>query len=238
MTTSASWRRVRLDAGRGLVTLPAGSWLDLGATAQAWAADRAATRIAARLGCGVLVSLGGDVAAGGEAPRGGWQIRVQDNAARLAGGPALPATVVSIRGGGLATASAGAARWRYGGEVLAHLLSPRRGGPAAPWRLASVTAATCVQARAAATAAIIRGADAASWLAGLGLPARLVDAAGRVRTIAAWPADLAEPPGLVGPHDGGASPGMLGTPTTPGLTITPITPAPASTATERKASIQ
>lgn len=194
VTTAASWRQVRLDARRGLLSLPSGSWLDLGATAKAWAADRAAAMIAARLGCGAAISLGGDVAACGEAPPGGWQVRVQDNAASLAGQPALAAAVVSIRGGGLATAGAGAVRWQRGGDVLAHLLSPRRGAlAAAPWRLASVTAATCLQARAASIAAIIRGDAAASWLAGRGLPARLVDAAGRVQAVAAWPADLAEP---------------------------------------------
>ena len=191
---------MRLDARRGLLSLPAGCWLDIGATATAWAADRAAAMIAARLGCGVLIGLGGDVAAGGAAPPDGWQIRVQDNAAPLAGRAAVAATVVSIRGGGLATAGPGAVRWRRGGDVLAHLLCPRRGRlAAAPWRLASVTAATCLQARAASTAAIIRGDDAAGWLADLGLPARLVNAAGQVRTVAAWPADLAEPLAPSGP---------------------------------------
>jgi len=195
----ASWRQVRLDAGHGLLSLPPGSWLDLGATAKAWAADRAAASIAARLGCGVLVSLGGDVATCGAAPGGGWRIRVQDNAAPAAGQPALPAAAVSIRTGGLATAGVGAARWRCGGDVLAHMLRPRGGTlTASPWRLASVTAATCLQARAASIAAMIRGNDAVGWLAGLGLPARLVETGGRVRTIAGWPADLAELPGSTG----------------------------------------
>ncbi len=164
----ASWRQVRLDAGHGLLSLPPGSWLDLGATAKAWAADRAAASIAARLGCGVLVSLGGDVATCGAAPLGGWRIRVQDNAAPAAGQPALPAAAVSIRTGGLATAGVGAARWRCGGDVLAHMLRPRGGTlTASPWRLASVTA-------------------------------RLVETGGRVRTIAGWPADLAELSGSTG----------------------------------------
>jgi thiamine biosynthesis lipoprotein len=55
----ATWRDVVLD-GRGL-RLPPGTLLDLGATAKAHAADRCAVRIAALLGCGVLVSLGGDL---------------------------------------------------------------------------------------------------------------------------------------------------------------------------------
>jgi thiamine biosynthesis lipoprotein ApbE len=199
VATCASWRQVRIDASRGLLSLPPGSWLNLGATAKAWAADRAAARIAARLGCGVLVSLGGDVAARGAAPRGGWQIRVQDNAPPTAGQASAPAVVVSIRGGGLATAGVGAARWHRGGDVLAHTLRPPgRALTASPWRLASVTAATCLQARAASIAAMIRGNEAIGWLAGRGLAARLVDAGSRIRTVASWPADLAGLPGTTG----------------------------------------
>jgi thiamine biosynthesis lipoprotein len=199
VAAGASWRQVRLDAAHGLLSLPPGSWLDLGATAKAWAADRAAAMIAARLGCGVLISLGGDVAAHGAAPPGGWRIRVQDNAgaagARAAGQQDVPAAVVSIRSGGLATAGAGAARWHRGGDVLARILRPHGSAlTASPWRLASVTAASCLEARAASIAAIIRGSGAIGWLSGIGLPARLVDAAGQVRTVAGWPADLAEAP--------------------------------------------
>jgi thiamine biosynthesis lipoprotein len=58
--------------------MPAGIQLDLGAAVKAWAADRAADRIGSRLSCGVLVSLGGDIAVAGPAPELGWQIRVQD----------------------------------------------------------------------------------------------------------------------------------------------------------------
>ena len=65
--TVPGWREVHLE-GQSL-TMPAGVQLDLGATAKAWAADRSAARIASRLGCGVLVSLGGDIAVAGRPPR-------------------------------------------------------------------------------------------------------------------------------------------------------------------------
>ena len=183
-----SWRQVRLDQENGLLSIPPGTWLDLGATAKAWAADWAAARIAARLGCGVLVSLGGDVAACGDPPRGGWRIRVQDTSGPVADHAAGPAAVVSIVSGGLATSGAGAVRWRHGGDVLQHILRPLASGPAAPaWRTASVTAASCAEASTASTAAIIRGSAAVGWLSGLGLPARLVDTAGRVAVVAGWP---------------------------------------------------
>jgi FAD:protein FMN transferase len=185
------WRSVRVDVGRLRLTVPPGTRLDLGATVKAWAADRAAARIAGTLGCGVLVSLGGDTAVDGEPPAGGWRIRVQDRTA-LPGAPADgPSQVVTIRDGGLATSSTSARRWRRGGDVLHHILDPRTGRPAAPvWRTVSVAAATCADANTAATAAIIRGRQALPWLASLRLPARLVDTGGAVHAVNAWPADL------------------------------------------------
>jgi len=206
VAAGASWRQVRLDAAHGLLSLPPGSWLDLGATAKAWAADRAAASIAARLGCGVLISLGGDVAACGDAPSGGWRIWVQDNAGaageRAARQQDLPGAVVSIRSGGLATAGVGAARWHHGGDVLAHILRPHGNAlTASPWRLASVTATSCADARVVSIAAIIRGSGAVGWLTGAGIPARLVDAAGRVHVIAGWPSDTSDTAGRSGLAD-------------------------------------
>jgi thiamine biosynthesis lipoprotein ApbE len=184
------WRQVRLDEQSRLLTLPLGVNLDLGATAKAWAADRSAARLAGALGCGVLVGLGGDIAVAGPPPEGGWRIRVQDVTGRPEDPPPGPAAVVAIHGGGLATSSTTARRWRRGGDVLHHILDPRTGLPAAVyWRTVSVAAATCVDANTASTAAIIRGPQALDWLSNLGLPARLVDTAGNVRTVGGWPAE-------------------------------------------------
>jgi thiamine biosynthesis lipoprotein ApbE len=174
----ASWRGVQLDTAGGLLTLPAGTWLDPSATTWAWAADRSAAWIAGRLGCGVLISLGGDVAAAGPAPAGGWRVRVDGE-------------TVAITSGGLATCGPGAARWQHGGDVLAAILRPRHGTLLpAPWRLASVTAGSSAQASAAAAAAIIKGPEAPDWLASLGLAARLASVHGSVRLVSGWP-----PPG-------------------------------------------
>jgi thiamine biosynthesis lipoprotein ApbE len=183
------WRQVRFDPAERRLELPKGVQLDLGATAKAWAADRAAERIAAALGCGVLVSLGGDTAVAGPPPDGGWQIRVQDVTAPVEQVPEGPAQVVAIAQGGLATSSTTARRWRRGGDTLHHILNPRTGWPAEQvWRTVSVTARTCADANIASTAAIIRGLRAPAWLAELRMPARLVAADGQVRTVAGWPA--------------------------------------------------
>jgi thiamine biosynthesis lipoprotein ApbE len=180
------WRQVHLD-GRTL-TMPAGVRLDLGATAKAWAADRSAARIAARTGGGVLVSLGGDIAVAGQAPAEGWRVRVQDVTGAPEDPPGGAYAQITIRDGGLATSSTAARRWRRGGDVLHHILDPRTGLPAEPvWRTVSVAAGSCADANAASTAAIIRGRRALSWLAGLGLHARLVDASGAIFTVAGWP---------------------------------------------------
>src|SRR5664279_5310542 len=97
------WQQIQLDESTNMLTVPAGVRLDLGATAKAWAADWSAEGIAHVIGCGVLVSLGGDIAVAGEVPVGGWSIRVQD----ITGDPAEPAqgpvSVITIREGGLAT---------------------------------------------------------------------------------------------------------------------------------------
>ncbi len=182
------WRQVGPDESARLLTVPAGVLLDLGATAKAWAADRSAERIAQELGCGVLVSLGGDIAVAGEVPTGGWSIRVQD----LTGDPLTPAegplAVIAIRSGGLATSSTSARRWQRGGDLMHHILDPRTGRPAdSPWRTVSVAAGSALDANIASTAAIIRGKSATGWLAKLGLPARLVAVDGSVTTLAGWP---------------------------------------------------
>src|ERR1700724_862020 len=148
------WRQVQFDEQSRILALPPGVRLDLGATAKAWAADRAAARRAAALGCGVLVSLGGDIAVAGGTPPGGWRVRVQDVTGRPEDPPVGPSAVVAIRDGGRATSSTTARRWRRGGDVLHHILDPRTGLPApACWRTVSVAAASCADANTASTAA-------------------------------------------------------------------------------------
>ncbi|MGH3003652.1 MAG: FAD:protein FMN transferase, partial [Gaiellaceae bacterium] len=178
------WRAVDLDAARGTVRLPAGVELDLGASAKAFAADRAAERIRASLAAGVLVSLGGDLAVAGPLPPGGWSVGLADDHADRA----RVAETVAITTGGVATSSTQVRRWRRGDRELHHLIDPRTGLPAiSPWRTVTVAAASCVDANTASTAALIRGEQAAGWLDALALPARLVRRDGRVLRVGGWP---------------------------------------------------
>ena len=184
-TPAPGWWRVRLDPVARRVVLPRGVRLDLGATAKALAADRAAVELAAETGGGVFVNLGGDLAVAGAPPAGGWRVAVGDDHAT-----ADPSRdpVVTVRRGGLATSSTTCRTWRRAGRTVHHIVDPRTGDVPDPvWRTVSVAAPSCVDANTAATAAIVLGADAPGWLATRGLPARLVGVHGRVETVAGWP---------------------------------------------------
>jgi thiamine biosynthesis lipoprotein len=183
---AGGWQHVDLDTDGLTVRVPAGVQLDLGATAKALAADRAAQAIVAATGAGTLVNLGGDIAVAGPPPAVGWRIQIAADEAGIA-----PRPVIAIRAGGLATSSTGARTWRRGRKTMHHIVDPRTGRSAdSCWVAATVAAATCVDANTASTTAIIRSAAAADWLAGFGLPARLVRADGTVRTVGEWPHEL------------------------------------------------
>jgi thiamine biosynthesis lipoprotein len=182
----AGWSVVELDRDAGTVRLPAGVRLDLGATAKALAADGAAAGALEAGVRGVLVNLGGDIATAGDAPAGGWAVRVTDS---HRAGPDAAGQDVTIASGGLSTSSTTVRRWRRRGGAAHHIVDPRTGLPAAEhWRTVSVAAASCVDANIASTAAIVLGAPAPGWLADGGMPARLVSRAGAVTTTAGWPA--------------------------------------------------
>jgi FAD:protein FMN transferase len=183
------WREVELDRRHSAIRVPRGIKLDLGATAKAWAADRAARAARAGSGCGVLVSLGGDISTCGPPPAGGWRVYVTDD---HRAGASAPGQRVTVHSGGLATSSVTARRWAHGGRAVHHIIDPASGEPArGPWRTVSVAAIDCADANIASTAALVRGEQARAWLEGLGVPARLVDHAGSVCTVGEWPAESA-----------------------------------------------
>lgn len=188
MPRRTPWREVWVDRTTGTVMLPPGTQLDLGATAKALCADRAAAAAAADTGAGVLVSLGGDMAMAGSAPEAGWPVRVTDDHATdplVAAGP-----VISLWDGGLATSGTTNRRWRRGEDVLHHVVDPRTGRPTAErWRTVTVAADSCVAANVASTAALVLGDAAPAWLEARDLPARLVGADGDLVLVGGWPAD-------------------------------------------------
>jgi thiamine biosynthesis lipoprotein len=183
----SGWRTVSVDRATSSVLLPAGVRLDLGASAKAWAADRAAAAAAKAAGCGVLVGIGGDIATCGPPPEGDWKIRVTDDHRSP---PSAPGQTVSIRAGGLATSSTAVRRWSHAGRTMHHIIDPATGMPVSEtWRTVSVAAASATDANIASTAALVRKAAAPRWLAALCLPARLVDWNEELVHVGGWPAE-------------------------------------------------
>ena len=181
-----AWQRIEVDRTRGCVRIPRGVALDLGATAKAWCADRAARAAAETTGVGVAIGLGGDIAFAGTPPDGGWRVHVAEDHRASVDEP--DGQTVAMFGGGLATSGTSIRRWMRGEESFHHIIDPARGRPAPEcWRTVSVAAASCTDANVASTAAVVLAFDAPRWLARRGLPARLVGAAGNVLYVGGWP---------------------------------------------------
>jgi thiamine biosynthesis lipoprotein len=173
-----SWRDVELD-GR-VLRMPPRTLLDLGATGKALAADEAAERIAAAVGCGVLVSLGGDLRTAGPAGGPPWTVLVRDRAGE-------PASLVDLPVSG-AIATSSSLHRRLTPELAHHVIDPWTDSAVDPvWRTVSVAAETCLEANTWSTAALVAGAAAPDLLAQTGLPARLVGADGAVTHVGGWP---------------------------------------------------
>jgi thiamine biosynthesis lipoprotein len=179
------WWQIELDPRERTVRVPEGIHIDLGATAKALVADRAARRIGECVDAGVLVSVGGDVATAGVAPEGGWAVGIAvDSSSPL---DAVD-QVVSITTGGIASSSTSVRTWTRGGRRLHHIVDPTTGDSAPPyWMLVSASGASCVDANAVSTAAVVWGSRAVGKLVQLGQPARLVRHDGRVFRVNGWP---------------------------------------------------
>lgn len=184
-TAASGWASVRVDRDLRLVGVPAGTALDLGATAKAWTADEAARTVARTLSLPALVSVGGDVAVSRD-PGGVWPVLVTEHEADAHRADA-PGQVITLTAGGLATSSTRGRTWRTADGEQHHVVDPATGRPTAGrFRTASVVAPTCVEANALSTAALVWGAGALDRLAEH--PARLVTADGDVVTTSRWPA--------------------------------------------------
>lgn len=180
-----SWMDLTLE--NHVLTVPPGMIVDLGATAKAFTADLIAARCFSETGSGVLVSLGGDVATAGPAPLGGWQVQLFDDSLSLVQSLTLEP------GWAVATSSTRMRRWMLDEEPVHHILDPATGMPAShQWSQVSVVAPSCVEANVLATAAIVCGADAKSWLESKSLvrASLLIGTDGSQVRIGGWPRSL------------------------------------------------
>ncbi len=177
------WRLIDVDDDT--VTVPAGAFIDLGATGKALAADLVALTVATELPTGVVVSVGGDVRVVGAEPDDSWPVVIAHTAAHLGTDRTL-ATVV-LRHGGLATSSVTARRWTRGGRQWHHLIDPRTGIPTdGPWATVTALGHTCAAANTASTAALVLGDAAYDWLVDHDVPALLADRGGALVRTPAW----------------------------------------------------
>ena len=176
---------VQLNSRMRTVRIPRGVRLDLGSSAKAFAADRAATQIAHVLDDGVLVSLGGDIAVAGPPPRDGWAVGIAHESST----PAESVDqVVAIRQGGLASSATGARTWMSDDRQVHHIVDPRTGDCVEPyWSLVSATGCSCVEANLVTTASLVWGAEAVEILRRFDQSVRLVRLDGNVCTVNGWP---------------------------------------------------
>ncbi len=165
------WTSVGWTPATRELRLPAGLHLDLDAPARALAADRIATRVAERAGCGAMVTVGRAVAASGAGePRKGWLVGIADEPADM---PLGISAAVTLRSGGLVTARSGARR------------VPKAAGAGA-WRAVTVLASSCAVADEESRTAVRGDATAPALLDARGLPARFLGVDGSVVLVGGW----------------------------------------------------
>ncbi len=179
-----AWREVRTTADA--VFVPHGVRLDLGATGKAFAADVVATDLASTLGIAVAMSVGGDVRVAGPAATPGFGVTVAEVPGDLEA-DTEPQVVLDLVGGGVATSTLRARRWRHRGVLWHHLLDPSTGLPVdGPWRSVSALGHTCTAANTATTAALVCGDGALAWLEARGVAALLTGRDGQSVATRAW----------------------------------------------------
>ncbi len=138
------------------VRLPDGLALDPGGIGKGLAADLVVAELLAQGAAGVLVSIGGDMAAAGTPPTdAGWPIAIESPTNRTA-----HIVELAFGGGGVATSSTLSRRWMQGAIERHHLIDPTTGAMART----DLTAVTIFApagwlAEAQATAALLGGAE-------------------------------------------------------------------------------
>ncbi len=148
----------QVDRDRGEIMLPNGLALDPGGIGKGLAADIVVAELLAGGARGALVSIGGDIAAGGAPPTDdGWVVDI----AHPLGGPVTLGTV-AVSGGGIATSSTRTRRWTHDGVARHHVIDPATATTSRTDLAAVTVVASCGwRAEAHATAALLCGSAGA-----------------------------------------------------------------------------
>lgn len=135
----AAWPMIETDHHEGIARLPLGTSFDPGGIGKGLAADLVATELAP-LAAGLLVNVGGDLRAVGQAPTDdGWVISLEDPF-----DPSGELGRLSIPEGAVATSTRMRRAWETAAGPVHHLMDPRTGTSART----GVAAATVVAAEA------------------------------------------------------------------------------------------
>ncbi len=149
--SAPAWRQVRVE--NDLITLPAGTALDLGGIAKGWSADQVAEQLH-ELGP-VLVDAGGDIRAMGLGAIDPWPVAIEDPLH-----PDQDLVVLELSEEALVTSSVGRRRWKKGGQWMHHLIDPRTQLPStSDVHTVSVLGPTAREAEIAAKVVLMLGLD-------------------------------------------------------------------------------
>ncbi|MBV8085845.1 MAG: FAD:protein FMN transferase [Chloroflexi bacterium] len=150
----ADWHAIDVDNGRGTITLPASSAVDLGGIAKGWTVDKAGERL---LGfASFAVDAGGDLRVQGTQEDGSpWTIGVQNPF-----DPENDALVLTLRDGAVATSTTARRNWLQAGERRHHIIDPRTGAPATSGVMAvTVISHSVMWSEVLAKAALVLGPE-------------------------------------------------------------------------------
>ena len=159
-----------------------GMFLDFGGIGKGSAVDRAIEVLREQGITNAMVRAGGDLRVIGTPPgKNGWEVQIED--------PSKQGNRITIvlREGALSTSGNYENFFEVGGRRYSHIVDPRSGMPVDGIVSCSVTASTCVESDAYATAFFVLGAERALNGFGDEFGIRIVDANFRVRENARFP---------------------------------------------------
>lgn len=171
------WHHVERD-GRNVRLALSGMELDFGGFGKEYAADRAATMMAAGGAKHGYVNLAGDLRVLGPKPDGApWMIGIQDPRRR---GEVI--ATIPVYQGGLATSGDYERYFELDGRRYCHILDPNTGWPVSHWRTVSVLAPLAVVAGNCSTIAMLKQADGLAFLQASGMNYLAMDQHGTIHT--------------------------------------------------------
>jgi thiamine biosynthesis lipoprotein len=150
--TRAQWSAIELDAEHNMITMPAGTRIDLGGIGKGYTVDRAIAMLGPA--ANAMINASGDLYAAGDGPDGdGWYVGVQDPFALD-----LDLAVLNVNDCGVATSGSIKRRWMAGDTRYHHLIDPReRRSSESDLLTVTVVARTATQADVLAKTAFLLG---------------------------------------------------------------------------------